>query len=73
MGVAIMGPVGGGRLAPISGKLQEMTGEQKSTPELALRFVLSNPGVTTALSGMNTIQMIDENVATAGRKDLLSL
>jgi hypothetical protein len=49
-----------------------MVGDAKSTPEVALRFVLSNPNVTVALSGMNTIQMIDENAATASREESLS-
>jgi predicted aldo/keto reductase-like oxidoreductase len=40
-------------------------------PELALRFVLSNPNVTVALSGMSTLQMVEENVATAA--DAVSL
>lgn len=34
-------------------------------PELALRFVLSNPNVTVALSGMGTMAMVDENAAIA--------
>jgi predicted aldo/keto reductase-like oxidoreductase len=42
-----------------------------SSAELALRFVLSNPGVSAALSGMNTIQMVEENAATASIKNPL--
>lgn len=37
-----------------------------------MRFVLSNPGVTSALSGMNTIEMVDENIATASIDEPLS-
>lgn len=73
LGVAIMGTVGGGRLVPPSEKIQGMiSGEVKSTPEIAIRFVLSNPNVTVALSGMNSIEMLEENLATASRPELLS-
>jgi len=71
-GVVIMGPVGGGRLGYPSEKAAELVGEVKSTPELALRFVLSNPNVTVALSGMSTMQMLEENVATVSRSGKLS-
>jgi len=67
MGVMIMGPVGGGRLGYPSEKAASLVGEVKSTPELALRFVLSNKNVHVALSGMNTMQQLEENVATVSR------
>lgn len=73
MGVAIMGPVGGGRLVAPSEKISGMAGEAKSTPEVALRFVLSNPNVTLALSGMKTFKMVDENAATASQEESLSV
>ncbi len=73
MGVAIMGPIGGGRLVAPSEKIQSMVKEgAKSTPEVALRFVISNPNVTVALSGMNSVQMVEENVATASREEPMS-
>jgi predicted aldo/keto reductase-like oxidoreductase len=72
MGVIIMGPVGGGRLVAPSQFQQFITAGAKSTPEIALRFVLSNPAVSTALSGMNKIEQVEENVATASRAQLLS-
>jgi predicted aldo/keto reductase-like oxidoreductase len=44
MGISIMGPIGGGRLVSPSEKLQGMIKNgAKSTPEIALRFVISNP------------------------------
>jgi predicted aldo/keto reductase-like oxidoreductase len=74
IGIIVMGPVGGGRLAAPSKALQEMIDKPvTSSAELALRFVLSNPGVSVALSGMSTIQMVEENVATASIKKPLSL
>ena len=73
MGVAIMGPVGGGRLVAPSEQIRGMVSSgARSTPEVALRFVLSNPNVTLTLSGMNSLAMVDENAATAGREEPLS-
>ena len=71
LGVAIMGPVGGGRLVAPSEQIQKTVGA-KSTPEVALRFVLSNPNVTLTLSGMNSMAMVEENTATAGREEPLT-
>lgn len=71
LGVQIMGPVGGGRLASPSEVLQKVAGA-RSTPEIALRFVLANPGVSTAMSGMNTRQMVDENVEACSREEPLT-
>lgn len=67
MGVAIMGPVGGGRLGGISKNIGHMINRDKlvSSPETALRFVLGNPSVTMALSGVSTIEQLEENVKTA--------
>ena len=68
MGVSIMGPVAGGRLAQPNEDIQKLrAGIAKSSAEIALRFVLSNPGVSTALSGMNAIEQVEENVSTASR------
>ncbi|MGQ9732481.1 MAG: aldo/keto reductase [Candidatus Zipacnadales bacterium] len=73
LGIVVMGPVGGGRLGFPSERIQSMIpGGTASTPEIALRFVLANPGVTTAISGMNTIEMVEENVATASRQEPLT-
>jgi len=74
VGVALMGPVGGGRLGSPSVKITgALAGPARvSTPELALRFVLANPNVTVALSGMGTLQQVEENVATASRDSYLS-
>ncbi|RKY66327.1 MAG: aldo/keto reductase [Candidatus Latescibacterota bacterium] len=73
MGVEIMGPVGGGRLGVPSPEIQRMIpGGPKSTPEIALRFVLANPNVSVALSGMNELKQVEENAATASRQEPLS-
>lgn len=68
MGVVIMGPVAGGRLAMPQGVFGDREGAlEVKTPELALRFVWSNPNAHVALSGMNEMQQIEENVAAANR------
>ncbi len=71
IGVAIMGPIGGGRLIHPSEIYQKALGV-KSTPELALRFVLSNPGVSTAMSGMNSLEQLEQNAAVASDTKQLS-
>lgn len=73
LGVVVMGPVGGGKLGVPSARLQQMVpGGVKSTPEIALRFVLSNHNVTTAISGMSTQAQLQENIHTASMKSPLS-
>jgi uncharacterized protein len=73
LGVTIMGPVGGGRLgAPSPAILELLKGKVKSTAEMALRFVLANPNVNIALSGMNTVPMVEENAAVASIEGLLT-
>ncbi|AEI42969.1 aldo/keto reductase [Paenibacillus mucilaginosus] len=41
-----------------------------SLAELAIRFVLHHPGVTTAISSMHIPQYADENISAAGRDPL---
>lgn len=66
LGGVVMGPIAGGRLAAPSGEIAKlMPMNVQSTPEAALRFVIGNPAVTVALSGMNSLQEVKENIATA--------
>ncbi len=68
MGVVIMGPVAGGRLITPNGVVTDGDGQlEMRTPELALRFVWNNPGVSVAISGMNTLPMVEENAAAGAR------
>jgi len=60
-----MGPVAGGQLASNSKILEELVPGVKRLPELALRFVLSNPNVSAAISGMSTMQHVEDNVRIA--------
>lgn len=71
LGVVVMGPVGGGRLGVQTETFNGVVAGVDRIPELALRFVLSNPNVTLALSGMSTIQQVEENLAVAA--DTVSL
>jgi len=73
LGVAVMGPVGGGRLAGLPKPIADELGISTTyTAELPLKFVLSNPHVSVALSGMGSRQMVDENVAVAASGETLS-
>ena len=63
IGVVIMGPVAGGRLGEPSEVLEQMLPSAPRVPELALKFVLSNPNVTMALSGMTKMSDVEENLA----------
>ncbi|MFA5043643.1 MAG: aldo/keto reductase [Kiritimatiellia bacterium] len=66
VGVIAMCPVAGGMLASPSPQLQRLIpGGAKTTAEAALRFVLANKNVSAACSGMNTLEMLRENLATA--------
>lgn len=66
MGVVVMGPVGGGTFGNPEEEITQWLGSKiKSTARLALRFVLSNPNVHVAISGMSTLQQVIENVETA--------
>ncbi|MCM8762631.1 MAG: aldo/keto reductase [Candidatus Omnitrophica bacterium] len=70
IGVAVMGPVGGGRLADFPVLMDIFKG--KSPSEIALKFVFANKNVSVALSGMNSIDMVEENVMTASSKNFLT-
>ena len=72
MAVCVMGPVGGGRLAYPSEVITSLASGSRSTPETALRFVFANPNVNVALSGMNTIEMVEENARVASLAEPLT-
>ena len=65
IGVVVMGPIAGGRLSMPSELSGKLLGENFSTPELALRFVLGNKNVSCALSGMGTMEMLNSNLKVA--------
>ncbi len=72
MGVSIMNPVAGGLLSTNTKQVLRLLPRAKTASEIALRYVLDTPGITTVLSGMNTQQQVKENVRIAGQKTYLT-
>jgi len=73
LGTAVMGPVGGGRISGMPPAVAQRFGVQvRSSAELALRFVMTNPNVCIALSGMSTMKQVEENAAVASNAAALS-
>ena len=77
MGVLVMEPLKGGILA---GKMPKDAEEifkkadpDKSTAEWAFEWVLNNRNVTCVLSGMNSFEQLNENLAVAERTTPLSM
>jgi predicted aldo/keto reductase-like oxidoreductase len=72
LAVAIMGPVGGGRLAgeDLPEEMRDWLSPGRTNyADLALKFVLSNPNVSVALSGMGSDEMLDDNLSITSRDD----
>ncbi len=73
LGVIVMGPLGGGRVAGLPSELTESLNiDVKSNAELALRFVFANPDIDCALSGMENMNMLLENTATSEQRTELT-
>ena len=72
LGVAVMGPVAGGRLAgaPPKDMSHLLTEGRTNYADLALRFVWSNPNISVALSGMGTEGMVTDNISIANSKNI---
>jgi hypothetical protein len=72
-----MEPIGGGRLAikplkPIQ-DLWDAPQVRRTQAEWALLWVWNHPEVSTALSGMSTLQQVKENVRTASQSGINKL
>jgi predicted aldo/keto reductase-like oxidoreductase len=66
LGIVVMGPLGGGNIVAGGDKiLSKYESGAKSAQELAFKFVLGNPNVSCAISGMTCINELNENVAIA--------
>ena len=66
--VIIMEPLRGGKLAVLPKKAEQMIHEYDPScraPELSFRWLWNQPEVTCVLSGMNSMEMLEENVRTA--------
>lgn len=62
LGVVIMGPVGGGRIAGLPDHLRQEIGlSVENNVEMALRFVTANSNVDCVLSGMGSLEMLEQN------------
>ncbi len=73
LGVAVMGPTGGGLLARGGQEfLARMGSDASSAAEMAFRFVWGNRSVSTALSGMDSVEQVKENLAYAEKADAIS-
>ncbi|MHC5057077.1 MAG: aldo/keto reductase [Planctomycetota bacterium] len=69
IGTVAMGPVTGGVLAHDSEVLAGMRPPGvKSNAEMAIRFALSHPSLDSAMSGMNSVEMVEENAAAASHE-----
>ena len=72
MGVAVMNPVGGGSLAVDTVQIRRLLPAAKSASELALRYVMSTQGVSVVLSGMSTLEQVEENTAVASLRSFMT-
>ncbi len=72
IGVIVMGPLGGGILGGPIEKLDGLIPDARSQVELAFRYLLSIPGVTTPISGMTRMSDVEENAKIANEFKPLS-
>jgi len=68
LGVVVMEPLRGGKLAinlPVVQPLWESANHKRKPADWALQWVWSQPEVSLALSGMNSLAQVEENIASA--------
>jgi predicted aldo/keto reductase-like oxidoreductase len=65
LGVFVMGPLGGGRIKDTGYFRGKLAGSVSKIHELAFKFVFSNPNISVAFSGMESLDMVEENLAIA--------
>ena len=74
--VVIMEPLRGGKLANVPESAAKIMSEypvQKTAPAWAFSWLWNQPEVTCVLSGMNSLEMVEENVQTASEVEPGSL
>ena len=70
--VIIMEPLRGGKLVKLPSKAKEaleMSGTGYTPAELGLRWLWNQPEVTCVLSGMNSTEMVEENIRIASEAE----
>jgi predicted aldo/keto reductase-like oxidoreductase len=71
IGVIVMNPLAGGALVdPAIYEVDSQTAGDQNLAETGLNYVLSQPCVDTVLSGMTSLDMIDENIQTVYNRRL---
>jgi len=72
VGVCVMGPVAGGRLAlePPDELKEYLTPGKETFIDLAFKHVWSNPNVSVALSGMGSTEMVKTNLKLASAETI---
>lgn len=70
IGVMIMNPLAGGVIVRNRSFFEKYCVDGESVIDLSLRYVLSEPGVTSALSGISSIDQLEENVACIDNIDI---
>ncbi len=72
LGVVVMEPLRGGRLAaadipPAVRRIWDRAPIRRSPAEWALRFLWDQPEISVVLSGMNAMSQVEENIRVAGQ------
>jgi uncharacterized protein len=76
LGVVIMEPLLGGRLANPPKRILDILNESKHEPgpvDLALQWIWDQPEVSLILSGMSTMAQVEGNLVSAGRSGIGTL